>query len=204
MSGKLILIRHGESEWNALGKWTGWTDVSITDEGARLSRQLGEKLRETQVDVAYSSLLKRTRETLDAVLEGADQLDVTREESGAINERDYGVFTAMLKEEVRAEIGDEAYLALRRGWDRPIENGESLKDVYTRVQPFYVETIVPQLMDGKNILIVGHGNSLRAMVKYVESISDEDISSFEFGHNLALVYEVDADGRQLSKTTVDL
>lgn len=204
MSGKLILIRHGESEWNALGKWTGWTDVSITEEGARLSRQLGEKLRETQVDVAYSSLLKRTRETLDAVLEGADQLDVTREESGAINERDYGVFTAMLKEEVRAEIGDEAYLALRRGWDRPIENGESLKDVYARVQPFYVETIVPQLMDGKNILIVGHGNSLRAMVKYVESISDEDISSFEFGHNLALVYEVDADGRQLSKTTVDL
>lgn len=204
MSGKLILIRHGESEWNALGKWTGWTDVSITEEGARLSRQLGEKLSDMPISVAYNSLLKRTRETLDAVLDGAGQADTPREESGAINERDYGVFTAMLKEEVRAEIGEEAYLALRRGWDRPIENGESLKDVYTRVLPFYVETIVPQLMDGKNVLIVGHGNSLRAMVKYVENISDEDISSFEFGHNCALVYQVDADGRQLSKETINL
>lgn len=204
MSGKLILIRHGESEWNALGKWTGWTDVSITEEGAHLSHQLGEKIRDTRIDVAYNSLLKRTKETLDAVLAGADQVDVERIESGEINERDYGVFTAMLKEEVRAEIGDEAYLALRRGWDRPIEDGESLKDVYTRVQPFYVETILPQLQDGKNVLIVGHGNSLRAMVKYVEDISDENISSFEFGHNCALVYEVDANGCQASKHVVGL
>ena len=203
MSGKLILIRHGESEWNALGKWTGWTDVSITDEGARLSRELGEKLGDVRIDVAYNSELKRTKETLDAVLEGMSQTP-ERRVSGAVNERDYGVYTGMLKEEVRTEIGEEAYLALRRGWDRPIENGESLKDVYTRVLPFYLEEIVPQLLDGKNVLIVGHGNSLRAMVKYIDTISDDDISSFEFGHNCAMIYEVDADGRRVSGETVEL
>lgn len=203
MSGKLILIRHGESEWNALGKWTGWTDVSITDEGARLSRELGEKLGDVRIDVAYNSELKRTKETLDAVLEGAGQTP-ERRVSGAVNERDYGVYTGMLKEEVRTEIGEEAYLALRRGWDRPIENGESLKDVYTRVLPFYLEEIVPQLLDGKNVLIVGHGNSLRAMVKYIDALSDDDISSFEFGHNCAMVYEVDGDGRRVSGKTVEL
>ena len=203
MSGKLILIRHGESEWNALGKWTGWTDVSITDEGARLSRELGEKLGDVRIDVAYNSELKRTKETLDAVLEGMSQTP-ERRVSGAVNERDYGVYTGMLKEEVRTEIGEEAYLALRRGWDRPIENGESLKDVYTRVLPFYLEEIVPQLLDGKNVLIVGHGNSLRAMVKYIDAISDDDISSFEFGHNCAMIYEVDTDGRRVSGETVEL
>ncbi|NCC20244.1 2,3-bisphosphoglycerate-dependent phosphoglycerate mutase [Candidatus Saccharibacteria bacterium] len=204
MSGKLILIRHGESEWNALGKWTGWTDVSITEEGARLSRELGEKLRDTPIDIAYDSELKRTKETLDAVLEGAGKTDVERHESGAINERDYGVYTGMLKEEVKAEIGDEAYLALRRGWDRPIENGESLKDVYSRALPFYLQTIVPELRAGKNILIVGHGNSLRALLKYIENISDEDISSTEFGHNCAIVYTVNEDGRQDTKDVVEL
>ena len=203
MSGKLILIRHGESEWNALGKWTGWTDVSITDEGARLSRELGEKLGDVRIDVAYNSELKRTKETLDAVLEGMSQTP-ERRVSGAVNERDYGVYTGMLKEEVRTEIGEEAYLALRRGWDRPIENGESLKDVYMRVLPFYLEEIVPQLLNGKNVLIVGHGNSLRAMVKYIDALSDDDISSFEFGHNCAMVYEVDGDGRRVSGKTVEL
>jgi 2,3-bisphosphoglycerate-dependent phosphoglycerate mutase len=203
MSGKLILIRHGESEWNALGKWTGWTDVSITDEGTRLSRELGEKLGDVHIDVAYNSELKRTKETLDAVLEGVGQTP-ERRVSGAVNERDYGVYTGMLKEEVRAEIGEEAYLALRRGWDRPIEDGESLKDVYTRVLPFYLEEVVPQLLQGKNVLIVGHGNSLRAMVKYIDGISDDDISSFEFGHNCAMVYEVDGDGRRVSGKTVEL
>ena len=204
MSGKLVLVRHGESEWNALGKWTGWTDVSITEEGARLSRQLGEKLEDIKFTVAYQSLLRRTSETLDAVLEGAKQADISRLSAGEINERDYGVYTGMLKEEVRAKIGEEAYLKLRRGWDRPIEDGESLKDVYGRVQPFYAETILPRLLSGENVLIVGHGNSLRALIKYIENISDEDISSTEFGHNIALVYEVDADGRELSKNIVSL
>ena len=203
MSGKLILIRHGESEWNALGKWTGWTDVSITDEGARLSRELGEKLGDVRIDVAYNSELKRTKETLDAVLEGMSQTP-ERRVSGAVNERDYGVYTGMLKEEVRTEIGEEAYLALRRGWDRPIEDGESLKDVYTRVLPFYLEEVVPQLLQGKNVLIVGHGNSLRAMVKYIDGISDDDISSFEFGHNCAMVYDIGGDGHRVSEETVEL
>lgn len=204
MSGKLVLVRHGESEWNALGKWTGWTDVSITSEGVELSRQLGEKLQGIKFDLAYQSLLKRTIETLDAALEGSGQTGVARVSSGEINERDYGVFTGMLKEEVRKEIGDEAYLALRRGWDRPIENGESLKDVYGRVIPFYQEVVVPKLLEGQNILIVGHGNSLRALLKYIENVSDEDISSLEFGHNVALVFEVDEDGRQSTKETIGL
>ena len=204
MSGKLVLVRHGESEWNALGKWTGWTDVSITPKAVELTWQLGEKLKDLKFDFAYQSLLKRTTETLDALLEGAEQSDLPRQASGEINERDYGVFTGMLKEEVRKEIGDEAYLALRRGWDRPIENGESLKDVYSRVIPFYKSAILPRLLNGENVLVVAHGNSLRALLKYVESISDEDISSREFGHNNALIYEVDQDGLQVDKDIVSL
>ena len=137
-------------------------------------------------------------------MDGLGQSGVERRESGAINERDYGVFTGKLKEQVKEEIGDEAYLLLRRGWDRPIQDGESLKDVYTRVLPFYEQEIVPMLNEGKNVMIVGHGNSLRAMVKYIDGISDDDISSFEFGHNQALVYEVDDSGRQSSKSTVGL
>ncbi len=204
MSGRLILIRHGESEWNALGKWTGWTDVGITDEGARLSRELGTKLRGMNIDIAYESKLKRTKETLDAVLDGAEITDVSRQASSAIDERDYGVFTGMLKEQVKSEIGDEAYLELRRGWDRPIENGESLKDVYTRVLPFYLKDVVPQLQDGKNILIVGHGNSLRALTKYIEDVEDGDISSVEFGHNCAVLYNVDKDGRAVEKDEIQI
>lgn len=204
MSGKLVLVRHGESEWNALGKWTGWTDVSITPAAVELTRQLGEKLKDVKFDFAYHSLLRRTTETLDALLEGAEQKDLPRQAAGEINERDYGVFTGMLKEEVRKEIGEEAYLALRRGWDRPIENGESLKDVYSRVIPFYRSTILPRLLNDENVLVVAHGNSLRALLKYVESISDEDISSREFGHNSALIYEVDQDGLQVAKDIISL
>ena len=204
MSGKLTLVRHGESEWNALGKWTGKTDVSITSEGARLSEELGRKLSDISFDVAYSSTLKRAKETLDVVLKGAGQEDVEKIENGAINERDYGVFTGKKKEEVREEIGEEAYLELRRGWDRPIEDGESLKDVYARTIPYYLEEMLPRLESGENVLVVAHGNSLRALVKYLEGASDEDISTVEVGHNLALVYEVDQDGRQVKKQTISL
>lgn len=204
MSGKLILVRHGESEWNALGKWTGKTDVSITAEGARLSRELGAKLRDLRFDVAYSSRLARTIETLDEVLAGAGQENVPRIESSEINERDYGVYTGMKKEEVRQEIGEEAYLALRRGWDRPIENGESLKDVYARTVPYYQSDILPRLKTGENVLVVAHGNSLRALVKYLEGVSDAGIASTEFGHNCAYIYEVDESGLQATKNVVDL
>lgn len=204
MSGKLTLVRHGESEWNALGKWTGKTDVSITSEGARLSEELGRKLNDMSFDVAYSSTLKRAKETLDVVLRGAGQEGVEKIENAAINERDYGVFTGKKKEEVREEIGEEAYLELRRGWDRPIEDGESLKDVYARTIPYYFEEVLPRLESGENILIVAHGNSLRALVKYLENVSDENISTVEVGHNLALVYEVDQEGRRANKETINL
>ena len=204
MSGKLILIRHGESEWNALGKWTGWTDIGITENGHKLSKALGEKLVGLPLDKAYYSELKRTKQTLDAVLEGANQQDVPKESSAKINERDYGIYTGMLKQEVKAEIGDEAYLELRRGWDRPIEKGESLKDVYLRALPFYEKVIVPELLVGQNILIVGHGNSLRALVKYIEGISDEDISNTEFDHNCAIVYEIDSSGFAVDKSVIAL
>ena len=204
MSGKLVLVRHGESEWNALGKWTGKTDVSIAAEGARLSEDLGRQLADMPFDIAYSSALKRAIETLDAVLVGAGQVDVQRVEAPQINERDYGVFTGMEKDQVRQQIGEEAYLELRRGWDRPIDNGESLKDVYQRTIPYYLEEILPKLAQGDDVLVVAHGNSLRALVKYLENISDEGISSTEVGHNCALIYTVGQDGTQVTKGTIVL
>ena len=203
MSGKLILIRHGESEWNALGKWTGWTDVSITEEGVRLSRELGEKLRSVRVDVAYNSELKRTKETLDAVLEGIGQTP-ERRASGAINERDYGIYTGMKKRDIQKIIGQNAYDLLRRSWDSPVEGGESLKDVYERTIPFYLRIILPRLRHGQNILVVAHGNSLRALIKYIENVSDSVIGETEMMHDCSLVYEVSPSGRAKSKDLISL
>ena len=179
MSGKLVLVRHGESEWNLLGKWTGWTDVGLTDKGASDAEKMGELIKDIRFDDIYTSKLKRTVETMQSVLKTQGQAGAPYESVAELNERDYGDYTGMNKWEVKDRVGEEKFNAIRRNFDEPIPGGETLHMVYDRVVPWYRQVIVPELMKGDNVLLVAHGNSIRALVKYIESISDEGIAKFE-------------------------
>lgn len=199
--GKLIISRHAESEWNAEGKWTGNTDIHLSEKGFRESSKLGQLLKSMghKVDVAYCSQQIRTRETLEGILDAAQMFDVDIMREAAINERDYGDYTGKNKWEMKQLLGDEAFNNIRRSWDIEVPGGETLKDVYERVIPFYKETILPALNSGKNVLLVAHGNSIRALMKYIESISDDEVANLEMIFGQILVYSVDKDGFKTDK-----
>lgn len=201
MSGKLILTRHSESEYNLKGVWTGITNVSLTEKGAADARKLGELLSDQTFDKIYVSCLKRTDETRDNLLAGyksaGGSFSKTVENSrktAALNERDYGDYTGLNKWEVKKKVGDEEFNNIRRAFDALIPNGESLRDVFERVVPWYRENIVPQLLAGKNILLVAHGNSDRALRKYLENVSDEEVAHVEMDATKIYLYDVDSDG----------
>lgn len=197
--GQLIITRHGESEWNALGKWTGSTDVHLSEKGFREAAMLGRELTDSPIDYAFTSQQIRALETLEGILDSSQQFDVPFERSDAINERDYGDYTGKNKWEMRDSIGEDAFNHLRRDWNYPVPNGETLKDVYERVVPFYTENILPRVISGQNVLVVSHGNAIRALMKYIEDISDVDISKLEMPIGEILVYEVDPKGKKLKK-----
>ncbi len=195
--GILVISRHAESEWNLLGKWTGWTDVNLTEKGMREAEQLGEIIRDIHFDAAYTSELKRTQQTCDGILRGkCDQADLERIIAKPLNERDYGDLTGKNKWEVKDEIGDEVFQGIRRGWDYPVPGGETLKDVYARAIPYFQNEILPRLQRGENILLVSHGNTIRALMKYLDQIPDEEIGKVEMPFGTLLVYKFDA-GHQL-------
>lgn len=204
--GKLLLARHGESEWNATGNWTGHTDVHLSDKGFKDAAKLGRALKETDIpiDISYCSELIRARETLQGMLDASQQFDVDIITSPAINERDYGDYTGKNKWEVKEQVGEEKFNAIRRGWDDPIPGGETLKMVYERAVPFYQETVLPRLLAGENVLLVAHGNSIRALVKYLDTISDTDVESLEMIFGEILMYEVSEDGLNEKKTVIDI
>lgn len=199
MSGKLIIARHGESEWNARGVWTGTTDVHLTKKGFHQAELLGEKIKDIKIDIAFCSEQIRSYETLEHMLNSSNQPDVDIERSSAINERDYGDFTGKNKWQVKEEVGEERFQAIRRGWDEPVQGGETLKMVYERSVPFYKSNILPLLTNGENVLVVAHGNSIRSLMKYIESISDEDISKVEMIFGEILIYDVDDSGLMADK-----
>jgi 2,3-bisphosphoglycerate-dependent phosphoglycerate mutase len=195
----LVLVRHGESEWNALGLWTGWRDISLTDKGREEARRAAEALRDVKFDVAYTSKLVRAHQTLDEIKGILDERDLPTIEDVALNERDYGDLTAKNKWDVEKEYGTEQFLKWRRSWDYPVPGGETLKDVYERVAAYYDQRILPDLKAGKNVIIAAHGNSLRALVKHLEDIPDDDIPSLEIGTGEVYVYQVDPSGKITSK-----
>jgi 2,3-bisphosphoglycerate-dependent phosphoglycerate mutase len=199
LPGKLLVVRHAESEWNALGKWTGLTDICLSPKGLEEAAQFGTTLKMLgiRVDAAFCSQQCRTHQTLEGMLTGAGIRDVPVTESGAINERDYGEYTGRNKWEMKELIGEEKFNDIRRGWDVSIPGGETLKMVYERAVPFYIETIVPQLAAGKNVLVVAHGNTIRALKKYIESVSDEGVADVEMPFGEILVYDVSPDGHRV-------
>ncbi|MGB3023662.1 MAG: 2,3-bisphosphoglycerate-dependent phosphoglycerate mutase [Candidatus Saccharimonadales bacterium] len=199
--GKLILIRHAESEWNIVGRWTGTTDVHLSDKGFRQAVDYGQLLMKTglTVDFAYCSELVRTQETLQVMLDTAQQLGVPYEHASELNERDYGVYTGKNKWEVKEQVGEEEFQALRRGWDHHVPSGETLKMVYERVVPFYQQTVFSHLDNGENVLIVAHGNSLRALIKYLEQLSDDTVSDLEIPFGALMIYDIDNGGYRVRK-----
>lgn len=215
---KLVLIRHGESEWNKANQFTGWVDVNLSETGVKEAQAAGQRLKKEglQFDVAFTSVLTRAIKTLHYALEGLNQLWIPEYKSWRLNERHYGGLQGLNKQETADKYGDEQVHIWRRSYDelpplvdksdknhpcndpryqyldpRSLPAGENLKVTLERVIPFWQDQIAPQLMDGKNVLIAAHGNSLRALVKYIESISDEDIMSLNIATGTPLVYELD-------------
>ena len=196
--GKLILARHHESEWNKLGIWTGTRDTHLTNFGFAKSEDMGLLVKDIYIDQAFASMQVRSIETLSCMLDVCKRYKVPTEHAAELNERDYGDYTGKNKWDMRKLLGGE-FKKLRRGWDYPIPNGESLKMVYDRTVPYFLNKILPLLRDGKNILVVAHGNSLRSLIKYIENISDESIAEVEFDWGTVVIYELDNEGHMVKK-----
>ena len=194
----LVLVRHGISEWNTLGIWTGITDTELTDEGREEARRAAAVLEDIDLHRAYTSKLKRAKETLDLLMKQLGK-EVERSEHPELNERDYGELTGKNKWEVKEQYGEEKFMAWRRSWDHPVPGGETLKDVSERVLPFYEQRILEDLKNGKNVIVAAHGNSLRALMKYLEDVADEDAHKVEIMTGEVLVYQIDDTGKLLKK-----
>lgn len=190
----LILVRHGVTDWNLQGKWQGLTDTSLSEEGRKQSKEVARVLRGTKIDVVYTSELQRTKQTYEEICNSLN-LSCPVLCSPALNERDYGIYTGRNKWEVEKELGHEQFIRLRRGWDCPISKGETLIDVYNRVVPFYKNSILKDLKIGKNVLVISSGNTLRALIKYLENLSDEGIANLELAFGGIYMFDVETSGK---------
>lgn len=195
----LVLVRHGQSEWNAKGLWTGLTDVPLTRQGRLEAQKTGLELKDIKFDICFTSMLKRAQQTLDEIKKVLNIPNLLTFEDPALNERDYGQFTGKNKWEVKKQIGEKEFQKIRKSWDYPPKGGESLKQVYERVVPYFTNTILPYLLKEKNVLISASGNSLRALVKYLENLTANQIAKLEFGIAESYVYQVDQYGKVISK-----
>jgi 2,3-bisphosphoglycerate-dependent phosphoglycerate mutase len=195
----LILIRHGQSEWNAKGLWTGWNDIDLNEKGREEARNAAEKLSDIKIDKAYTSDLKRAQQTLQEIKHKLKLQKLPTIIAPELKERNYGDLAGKNKWKVKEKYGEEQFKKWRRGWDEPIPNGESLKDVYSRVIPYYEKNILPAIKKGENILISAHGNSLRALVKNLDNISDSEISNLEIGTGEVYIYQINEKGKVIFK-----
>ncbi len=188
----LIIFRHGQSVWNLENKFTGWVDVELTEKGKQEAINAGEKLKPFHFDYAFASDLKRAQITLSLALEVAGKT-VPTTYNKALNERMYGDLQGLDKTETAKKYGDEQVKIWRRSFDIPPPNGESLKDTADRVIPYYKAEIEPKLKAGKNVVVAAHGNSLRALIMYLENMTPKQILEFEIGTAQPRLYELDSD-----------
>ena len=197
MTGTLILVRHGESEWNLKNLFTGWRNPDLTEKGIGEARATGKALKAKGIvpDLYYTSSLRRAQHTLDLMLEEMDILNVTITRNTALNERDYGDLSGLNKDDARAKWGEEQVLIWRRSFDVPPPGGESLKDTAARTLPYYHAEIVPLLKAGKTILIAAHGNSLRALVMAIENLTPEQILKREIATGQPTIYNIGTEGQ---------
>tara|TARA_X000000368_G_scaffold402366_1_gene376214 strand:+ start:65 stop:670 length:606 start_codon:yes stop_codon:yes gene_type:complete len=191
---KLILIRHGQSEWNELNLFTGWKNPGLTKKGEKEATDAGKLLREKGIifDIAFTSALKRAQDTLTIILNEIDQTSLKIIKDQSLNERDYGDLSGLNKDEARKKWGEDKVHQWRRSFDISPPGGESLKNTAERVLPYYERNIVPRINEGLNILITAHGNSLRSLVMHLDKISSEDIVKLEIGTGVPLIYETES------------
>jgi len=199
---KLVLIRHGESQWNLENRFTGWTDVPLTDKGRAEARRAGELLRGIQFDKAYTSVLQRAIETLDIVLAVIAQEHIPVERDQALNERHYGDLQGLNKAETAAKYGAEQVHQWRRSYDIAPPGGESLKDTAARTLPYYEAHVAPDVRAGKNIIVSAHGNSLRSIVMFLDKLTKEQVLELNLATGVPIVYEMSPDLEVLSKRTL--
>jgi 2,3-bisphosphoglycerate-dependent phosphoglycerate mutase len=196
MDNVLVLVRHGESEWNKLNLFTGWKDPGLSERGVEEARTAGRLLKAEgyKFDVAYTSALSRAQQTLDIMLQELGQTGLETHEDQRLNERDYGDLSGLNKDEARKKWGEKQVHIWRRSFDVPPPGGESLKDTATRVLPYYEAKILPELKAGRNVLVSAHGNSLRALIMKLEGLTGEEIVARELATGLPIVYRLNPDG----------
>jgi 2,3-bisphosphoglycerate-dependent phosphoglycerate mutase len=204
MTGTLILVRHGESEWNLKNLFTGWRDPDLTEKGVGEARATGKKRKAagSEPDAYFTSALRRAQHTLDLILEEMGITEVTITRSKLLNERDYGDLAGLNKDDARKKWGEEQVLIWRRSYDVPPPGGESLKDTAARTLPYYDAQIVPELKAGKTVLVAAHGNSLRSIVMAIEQLTPEQILKRELATGEPVVYRIGADGKLAEKVAI--
>ena len=178
----MVLIRHGQSTWNQKNLFTGWANIGLTEQGIDEAKKGGEAFKGFHFDIAYSSVLARAVKTLEIFLKSSDHPELPWIKDWALNERDYGELTGLNKAETAAKYGDEQVHIWRRSFDVPPPGGESLEMTVKRSWPYFEKEILPLLKEGKKVIISAHGNSLRAIVKNLEGLSDQEIPSLEIPH----------------------
>jgi 2,3-bisphosphoglycerate-dependent phosphoglycerate mutase len=197
----LVLVRHGQSEWNLKNLFTGWRDVDLTEQGVKEARDAGGKLKAQglQFDVAFTSALKRAQRTLSLVLEEMGAANLPTHQDLALNERDYGDLSGLNKDDARKKWGEEQVHIWRRSYDVAPPGGESLRDTLARTLPYYVQEILPCVLRGQRTIVAAHGNSLRALVMVLERLSPEGILKREIATGVPIIYRLNADATVASK-----
>jgi 2,3-bisphosphoglycerate-dependent phosphoglycerate mutase len=206
MNMLLVLVRHGQSDWNLKNLFTGWKDPGLTEQGIAEAKAAGEKLKQGgyRFDVAFTSDLKRAQDTLDIMLDKLGQTDLLVIKNKALNERDYGELTGLNKDDARQRWGEEQVHIWRRSFDIAPPGGESLKDTAARVLPYFEKEILARVLKGERALVSAHGNSLRALIMALENLSGEEIVRRELETGVPIVYQLKADGSVQSKETLKL
>jgi 2,3-bisphosphoglycerate-dependent phosphoglycerate mutase len=201
MDNLLVLVRHGESEWNKLNLFTGWRDVDLSETGIEEARRAGRLLKQAGIsfDIAFTSALIRAQRTLTLMLEELGQTGLETIADQALNERDYGELAGLNKDDARKRWGEEQVHIWRRSFDIPPPGGESLKDTAARVLPYYEAKIWPEIRAGRNVLVAAHGNSLRALVMKLDRLSQEEVLALNLATGAPIVYRLNADGSVAEK-----
>jgi 2,3-bisphosphoglycerate-dependent phosphoglycerate mutase len=197
----LVLVRHGQSEWNLKNLFTGWKDPDLTEVGITEAKEAGRRLKAEGLsfDIAFTSVLKRAQHTLDLTLKEIGQTGLPIIRNVALNERDYGDLSGLNKDDARKKWGEEQVLIWRRSYDVPPPGGESLKDTLARTLPYYVQEIQPRVLRGERTLVAAHGNSLRALIMVLENLSPENILKRELATGVPIIYRLNADSTVASK-----
>ncbi|MGN6763654.1 MAG: 2,3-bisphosphoglycerate-dependent phosphoglycerate mutase [Rhizobiaceae bacterium] len=205
MPRTLVLVRHGQSEWNLKNLFTGWRDVGLTDKGREEARAAGEKLkaRGLKFDVAYTSALTRAQKTCGIILDVLGQGGLQTIRDQALNERDYGDLSGLNKDDARKKWGEEQVHIWRRSYDIQPPGGESLRDTGARVWPYYLHEMQPHVLGGKTMLVAAHGNSLRALIMALDGLSPDEVVRLELGTGVPIIYQLNADSSVASKEVLE-